>query len=297
MGIANTLSFLLSHPLSQGRRLKTLSRFLRWQVGARLVPGPVACEIANGACLLVRPGMTGATGNLYVGLHEFEDMAFVLHFLRQGDLFVDVGANIGSYTVLAAAGAKAQCVAFEPGAAAFGWLERNLRLNGVSARVELHPSAVGARVGTVELSRGGDTVNHVVMEPAAEEGATDRVPLTTLDGVLAGRVPILLKIDVEGFETEVLKGAVQTLAAPGLRALLMELNGSGRRYGYADGDLRHRLEALGFEECAYQPFERRLLPRGEGRAGAANSLFVRDRAWVEGRLSQAPLIEVQGWRI
>jgi hypothetical protein len=37
-----------------------------------------------------------ATGNLYVGLHEFEEMAFLLHFLRRGDLFADVGANVGS---------------------------------------------------------------------------------------------------------------------------------------------------------------------------------------------------------
>jgi hypothetical protein len=41
------------------------------------------------------------SGNIYAGLHEFGDMAFVLHFLRAGDLFADVGANIGSYTVLA----------------------------------------------------------------------------------------------------------------------------------------------------------------------------------------------------
>ena len=84
MSILNTLSFLLNHPLSQGRKLATLRRFAAWQIGARLVPGPVACPFANGSSLLVRPGMTGATGNLYVGLHEFADMAFVLHVLRGG---------------------------------------------------------------------------------------------------------------------------------------------------------------------------------------------------------------------
>ena len=45
--------------------------------------------------------MTGATGNIYCGLYEFLDMAFLLHFLRNGDLFGDIGSNIGSYTVLA----------------------------------------------------------------------------------------------------------------------------------------------------------------------------------------------------
>ena len=84
MGILNTLSFLLNHPLSQGRKLQTLRRLVAWQIGARLVPGPVACPFANGSWLLVQPGLTGATGNLYVGLHEFADMAVVLHVLRGG---------------------------------------------------------------------------------------------------------------------------------------------------------------------------------------------------------------------
>lgn len=84
MGILNTLSFLLKRPLSQGRKLATLRRFVAWQIGARLVPGPVACPFANDTWLLARPGLSGATGNVYVGLHEFEDMAFVLHILQGG---------------------------------------------------------------------------------------------------------------------------------------------------------------------------------------------------------------------
>ena len=46
--------------------------------------------------------MIGATGNLFCGLHEIEDMGFVLHFLRSDDIFLDVGVNVGTYTVLAA---------------------------------------------------------------------------------------------------------------------------------------------------------------------------------------------------
>jgi hypothetical protein len=54
------------------------------------------------------------TGNLYAGLHEFSEMGFLLHLLRQNDLFVDVGANLGSYTVLASAVCQARNIAFEP---------------------------------------------------------------------------------------------------------------------------------------------------------------------------------------
>lgn len=296
MGVLNTLSFLLHHPLSRGRKLVTLRRFAAWQIGARLVPGPVACPFANGSWLLVQPGLTGATGNLYVGLHEFADMAFVLHVLRGGDLFVDVGANIGSYTVLAAAGAGATCIAFEPGSAAFAWLERNVRLNGVAERTELHRQAVGARSGNATLTADGDTVNHIVTD-SMTGARTETVTMTTLDETLAWRTPFMLKIDVEGFETEVLNGALQTLNVPTLRCVLLELNGSGRRYGYDDDAIRRQLIACGFEECGYRPFERRLLERRADDASSANALFIRDRAFVEARLQDAPPIAVNDWRI
>lgn len=296
MGLLNILSFLLNHPLSQGRKLATLRRFVAWQIGARLVPGPVVCPFANGSWLLAQPGLTGATGNVYVGLHEFADMAFVLHVLGGEDLFVDVGANIGSYTVLAAAGTGAACLAFEPGSAAFIWLERNVRLNGITDRTELHRQAVGARSGPMALTADGDTVNHIVTDPTADS-RTETVAMTTLDEALAGRTPLMLKIDVEGFETEVLNGAIQTLNAPTLRCVLLELNGSGRRYGYDDGDIRRRLLASGFEECVYSPFERKLLDRRVDDGGSANALFIRDRAFVAARLQGAPPIEVNGWRI
>ena len=103
MGLISIARFIIDHPLSQGRILANLGRFACWQIGARLARGPVATRFVNSAQLLASPGMTGATGNVYVGLHEFTDMSFVLHFLRPNDLFVDVGANIGSYTILATA--------------------------------------------------------------------------------------------------------------------------------------------------------------------------------------------------
>ena len=73
---------------------------------AAVADGEPAAARAGGRSLRQRhefdraAGMTGATGNVYCGLHEFEDMALVLHALRPRDLFVDVGANVGSYTVL-----------------------------------------------------------------------------------------------------------------------------------------------------------------------------------------------------
>ncbi len=160
----------------------------------------------------------------------------------------------------------------------------------------MHQQAVGARSGQVALTADSDTVNHIVTDPAAGS-RTETVAMTTLDEALAGRMPLMLKIDVEGFETEVLNGASQTLNAPTLRCVLLELNGSGQRYGYDDAAIRRHLIASGFEECHYRPFERRLLERRTDDAPSANALFIRDRAFVAARLQEAPPIEVNGWQI
>ena len=238
-GLVNVARFLLRHPLSKGHQVENLLRFVRWQIGSRLVPGPVVVDFVNGARLLVKPGLTGATGNVYVGLHEFEDMAFVLHMLRPGDLFVDIGANIGSYTTLASAAVGAQSIAFEPIAAAYEWLRRNVDLNRMGALVDPRQQAVGAEAGTLRMTVGQDAVNHVVLEPNGGESSCD-VPVVTLDGALAGKEPSLIKIDVEGFETAVVSGGPATLARPTLRAVLMELNGSGSGTESARGRVSRR---------------------------------------------------------
>src|SRR5262249_48606092 len=141
------------------RRTQNIARFLTWQIGSRLRRTPHLFELANGAKMLATPGMTGSTGNLYVGLHEFAEMAFLLHFLRPGDLFADVGANVGSYSVLAGAAVGADVIAFEPGEA-FPWLVRNLELNNLRKAQARH-MAVGAANGIVSFTSGKDTMNRI----------------------------------------------------------------------------------------------------------------------------------------
>ena len=292
-GLVNVARFLLRHPLSQGHQVENFLRFVKWQIGSRLVPGPVAVDFVNGARLLIKPGLTGATGNVYVGLHEFEDMAFVLHMLRPGDLFVDVGANIGSYTTLASAAVGAQSMAFEPGAAAYEWLQRNVDLNRMGSLVDLRQQAVGAKAGTLRMTVGRDAVNHVILEPNGDESSSCNVPVVTLDSALAGKEPSLIKIDVEGFETAVVGGGPATFARPTLRAVLMELNGSGQRYGFDEDALAARMRDWGFDVLCYAPFSRSL-SRSDTAGAWGNSLFVRDRPFVESRLRDAPPFAVHG---
>lgn len=102
-----------------------------------------------------------------------------------------------------------------------------------------------------------------------------------------------MRIDVEGYETDVLAGAEQTLANPALHALILELNGSGRRYDFDEDAIRQKLrDVVGFTACSYCPFEHSLTPRAETSGG--NTLFVRNPNQVETRLRAAPSFRVLG---
>jgi FkbM family methyltransferase len=289
-GPLTTFRFLLQHPLTKRSPVAAVARYLRWQLGSRILGGSVAVDFVNDARLLVRPGMTGATGNVYAGLHEFEDMAFLLHALRAGDSFVDVGANVGTYTVLAAKVVGARVVAFEPIPATNQALRDNLALNAIESRVELRRSCAGARPGEVVMTTALDTINHVVAGSADGASATMSVPVETLDGVLR-EAPFLLKLDVEGYEREVLRGAAATLADPRLHCVIMEINAFGARYDRSDSELLSVMAAHGFERCSYAPRERRL-ELATSPASGGNSLFVRDRALVQDRVANAPAFRV-----
>jgi FkbM family methyltransferase len=293
VGPLNTFWFLLRHPLTGHRPLRALARWLRWQIGSRILAGPIAVPFVNDARLLVRRGMTGATGNVYAGLHEFEDMSFVLHALLPDDLFVDVGANVGTYSVLASKVAGARVVAFEPIASTCLALRDNLALNDIVDRVEVWESCVGSTRGAIRMTTQHDTTNHVVT--AASEGpaleTSQEVPLVPLDEAIGARRPFMLKLDVEGYELEVLRGAKRTLADPGLQCVILEINAMGERYERSDAELSTLLVAQGFALHAYEPRQRRLVPQA-AHARGSNAIFVRDLGLVQARVAAAPRFRV-----
>jgi FkbM family methyltransferase len=154
---------------------------------------------------------------------------------RGGDA-IDVGANIG-YT--AALFARAiddgrRVHAFEPEERNFRWLGRAIARNGLTARISPQRAAVGARVGTVSLwHNDAHHADHRIATDALDvptKDATQSVPLTTLDAYVAsiGGPPVaFIKIDVQGYEPEVLRGMRATLAANPRVHVAVELMPSG----------------------------------------------------------------------
>lgn len=289
----NVLGFIVAHPLCANRRLAAITRFAKWQLRSRVNRADAVYQWFPRVRFNVRRGETGLTGNIYTGLHEFEDMGFLLHCLRASDTFVDVGANSGSYTLLASGVVGAHTVAFEPLPETYARLVANVRLNQAQALVRCVNAAVGDAPGSLKFTTAQDTVNHVVAGGESDVGAI-QVPVHTLDEQLASEPVTLMKIDVEGFETKVIEGAAQVLASPTLQAVIMELNGSGSRYGFDEAALLKRMLDLGFSTFTYDPFARALLPLYGGKSERGNTLFLKQPEWASTRVREAPGVTIHG---
>ncbi len=92
--LKQVIKYINKHPLAGKHKLKAYYNFLAWQLSQFFFPIERVVPFVEGTKLAVKKGFSGATGNIYTGMQEFNDMGFLLHFLRPGDLFFDIGANV-----------------------------------------------------------------------------------------------------------------------------------------------------------------------------------------------------------
>jgi FkbM family methyltransferase len=166
---------------------------------------------------------------IYLGTFEPKETLAVTDYLRPGMTFVDVGANVGYYTALAArkvAGAGGRVVAFEPSPYAFGRLKRLVEANGLNY-VTVMNMGLSDSSGKTKIYLGAGSDNHSPTMVAHEGANAIEVSIVTLDAE-AERLGLdrldLIKIDVEGHEPKVLAGAKRLLRERRIRAVLCEFN-------------------------------------------------------------------------
>jgi FkbM family methyltransferase len=163
--------------------------------------------------------------------------------------FMDVGANTGSYCLLCALRPDATCVAFEPYPAVYEVLEANLALNGLSERVIVSPFALWDRYGGAILSLPGSGASGLAClseTPTRFTPIDSRVIRTRhLDNLNVGRLD-MMKVDVEGAELMVLRGAAETLRRdhPALLVEYDERNVSA--FGYEREEIIEFLSGVGY---------------------------------------------------
>jgi FkbM family methyltransferase len=172
--------------------------------------------------------------------------------LKPGDIFIDVGANVGLHTLAAARAMQGlgRIVAFEPCEPTKRLLETSVGLNGFSGIVDIHQAAVSSRTGRQQLLLGATSDHHglsSVPGPAGMHRAPGDVHCVTLDEFTASNpVVTLIRIDAHGAELDVLDGSRSLIRQNEEVALMVKFRPAHlRRAGHTTRDWLSRFEALG----------------------------------------------------
>ncbi|MDR3735844.1 MAG: FkbM family methyltransferase [Acidobacteriaceae bacterium] len=293
MSYLATLQAILNHPLNANNKQEALMRYLRWQIGCRMLPGTATVvPFINQTCLAVSPGMTGATMHIYTGLSDFPDCGFLMHLLRPGDLFADVGANVGVYSILAAGVAGARAVSMEPIPSTYQKMLVNVAINQLQSLVTTHNIGLGKATEKLRFTSDRDTANRIITD-AEYQGPTIDVPVRRLDDVLAGEAPILIKLDVEGWESVVLTGAEAVLQNPSLLGWIVEMNGDSAEFDANERATHDCMLRHGFAPYAYDPFTRKLKALPSKHVGYTNTIYLRNMDEVQRRIAAGPAFRVR----
>ena len=212
---AGIVRYVWGHPANSGCQVRAVMRAVRYQAQARLLRQRAMARLGERSRLWVDLHHTAASMVLYANPPDLPEMLVWRRALRDGGLFIDVGANVGTYTIWAAE-LGAEVIALEPAADTFGLLEENIALNGY--QVTAVRAAAGDHCGTARFTAGLDTRNSLAA------GGPVVTELITVDALIGDRRVTGMKVDVEGFEIEVLRGAAGALADRRIGLIQLEWN-------------------------------------------------------------------------
>ncbi|MDB9354452.1 FkbM family methyltransferase [Nodularia spumigena CS-588/05] len=286
---------MTSHPLASSNKLKAFRIFLHWQLHYRLANKSLSAFIflfVENTKIISRQGETGVTGNIYAGLHEFVDMCLIMHFLSKEDLFFDIGANVGSYSLLAGGVSNSSVIALEPVSHTFAKLIENIGVNNLSQKVKCLQYAVGSSISQGNITIDNGSENKIISESKSNSQAnTELINITTIDELsrLYG-FPLAIKIDVEGYEDYAFEGASETLNNPTLSLIIIET---------VTDYIHEKISHAGFVRFYYNPYTRAILDTPISSCKAGNYIYIRNLDIVTQKVAESPpyLIHNMGIRI
>jgi len=234
------------HPANRGHGFRAVVHYLSCEVRARVTGKPVVVKIGDRSTVLAYLHHGGSWRAVIGNPPDAPEMRAWRRILRPGELFVDVGAHVGLYS-LWALDAGASVIAVEPNPDAAGQLRANLARNGYTA--EVIEAAVGATPGRMAMAGADLLRQHLVLDatPDGTPTGAGTVEVRVLDDVIGDRPVRGLKIDVEGAERLVLEGSARLLGEGRVDVLQLEWNEcSLDLLGEDRGPLAQMLEDRGF---------------------------------------------------
>ena len=276
------------HPVTKNRRFKALSRYIIFNIKNKFTTN-ITYKWVGDLKFFASKGDGGIVGNIYFGLYEFYESMFLIHFLREEDTFLDVGANIGHYALLASGISKCKTIAIEPVPTTFKRLTEQIELNKLSNKIETLNIGGADKSDYLFFSTDKTTMNKVVDSTYKE---AVKVEVKTIDSLAGSKKFNLIKIDVEGFEKFVLNGSSSTLKSENLKAIIIEINFSNQFYGVENVEILDILLSYNFQPYRYDPIHRELIKLDSYNQEQFNTIFIKDYDFVMSRINGSKKIKV-----
>ena len=222
--IYRLIKVVLLDPVNQGRRFYYFQRYLWWFCWARPRGQQTLVKLENGLLSKVYPDSDSGVSNIFTRNVDYFEQKFIRTQLKPGDFIVDAGCNVGNRT-LALADMIGGALMLDANPRCLERLRENFALNQIEInRYTLRACAVGASEGTLFFSNlgGTDCCNRIVAEGSNNSTA---VSVTTIDQELM-RIHQpecrFIKLDLEGFDLEGLRGSLHTLKSGSVKLVEFE---------------------------------------------------------------------------
>jgi FkbM family methyltransferase len=264
---ANSLQTIATNPHIDRKR--AVARHFSWQVRKILRQFPFEQRISESRIIAAHRDCGVSALINSQGLYNYNNMSWLKELTARGGTFFDIGANIGAFTLVASEQHSCQVLAFEPHPETFRRLERNIELNG-RTNARAFNLALSNQTGDAVLTEGADSSTNRVAAPGHAGVAIQCVRADQFCREHHVR-PTLVKIDVEGFELEVLEGFGDMLGDVGV--VLVEINGLSDARGAGSGRIHDLLVARGLRGPYQCEFDHRRLRQWTGNT-AEDPLYV-----------------------
>ncbi|MBR8829288.1 MAG: FkbM family methyltransferase [Gomphosphaeria aponina SAG 52.96 = DSM 107014] len=285
---SQTLKYIWSHPNSKGQQIQAILKFIGWQLYKRITKRTVILNLLPEIKLYCQPDSLSASTVLYCALYDYEEMNFLLRYLRPEDSFLDVGANVGVYSLLAASKIKTGWIyAFEALPKNYQRLQDNIKLNEIK-NIKTYQVAVSDRVGTIHLNLPeSDSMAYISLENSVNsiEVATDTIENLLRQESIENLT--LAKMDIEGAELLAFQGANSLLTHHRPYVWILEINDCVNNFGYQKEDLVNLKKNYEYSIYQYSRNSNSLNPLSLDNKKGNNILAIYDQAldFVKERLN------------
>lgn len=281
------LQRILSHPLNSSHKFLSIINYFSWLIGKRLLRKKIIVPWVDKSKFIIGNDDIQFRWNIYIGFFEYEEMLFLLHALRPENIFIDVGANVGAYTILSSKVVNAKSIAFEPLPKTFERLKDNININRINDRVIIKNLGVADKIGSIFFTNNKGVQNKVNLVNKSDSNSTN-VNVTTLDSEILENNDLIIKIDVEGYELNVIEGAKKVFSSTRFLALIIEFSGIGEEFGYSNDMLHKKLTSFNLVPIKYDPLTRQIIKLEDYNKKNLNTIYVKDIEKIQKLCLTAP---------